>query len=56
MILFGCYRWRLRFVARFAWCDLRVGVFWDRGGRVLYVCPLPTLVLEFWSREGHPWR
>lgn len=32
---------------RFAWYDLWVGAYWDRRAEVLYVCPLPTLLLEF---------
>jgi hypothetical protein len=32
---------------RFAWYDLWVGAFWDRRARVLYVCPLPCLLLVF---------
>lgn len=30
---------------RFAWYDLWVGAYWDRKTRVLYVCPLPTLLI-----------
>jgi hypothetical protein len=28
------------------WYDLWVGAYWDRGARILYVCPLPTVVVE----------
>ena len=31
----------------FLWYDLWVGAFWDRARRVLYVCPLPCVVLRF---------
>jgi hypothetical protein len=35
---------RLR--VKFAWYDLWVGAYIDRAKRVLYVCPLPTLLIE----------
>lgn len=31
---------------KFRWYDLWVGAYWDRRARVLYVCPLPCVVLE----------
>jgi hypothetical protein len=37
----------------FAWYDLWVGAYWDRKGRVLYVCPLPTLLLTFGPRPTY---
>lgn len=36
-----------RFTLLFAWYDLWVGAYYDVGHRVLYVLPLPTLVLRF---------
>lgn len=30
----------------FAWYDLWVGAYWDRKNRVLYVCPLPCIVIQ----------
>lgn len=30
----------------FAWYDLWIGAYWDRKRRVLYVCPLPCIVVE----------
>jgi hypothetical protein len=32
---------------RFAWYDMWVGAFWDRKERVLYVCPMPCLLLTW---------
>ena len=31
----------------FKWYDLWVGAFWDRDKRLLYVCPLPTIIVLF---------
>ena len=36
---------RRYFSVRFAWYDLWIGAYWDRKQRVLYVCPLPTLLV-----------
>lgn len=37
----------------FAWYDLWVGAFWKRRSRVLYVCPLPCLVVRLDFRRRH---
>ncbi len=46
----------MRVRVRFAWYDMWIGAYWDRHERVLYVCPLPMLLVEVWSRREHPWR
>ncbi len=35
-----------RMRVRFAWYDLWIGAYIDRTNRVVYICPLPTLLLE----------
>jgi hypothetical protein len=35
----------VRFEIKFAWYDMWVGAFWDRKQKVLYVCPLPMLLI-----------
>lgn len=30
----------------FLWYDFWVGAYWDRKNRVLYVCPLPMIVVK----------
>jgi hypothetical protein len=40
---------RRRFRVSFAWYDLWVGVFYDQRKRIVYVCPLPCVLLE-WHR------
>lgn len=36
---------------RFAWYDMWIGAYWDRQRRILYVCPLPMLLLEFGGKR-----
>lgn len=40
----------------FAWYDLWVGAYWDRKSRVLYICPLPCLLITIptHSTETNP--
>jgi hypothetical protein len=44
-------RWRVR--VRWAWFDMWVGAYWDRADRVLYVCPVPMVVVAI-SRGWEP--
>lgn len=37
----------MKVTIKFAWYDLWVGAFWSRDKRVLYVCPLPTILVSF---------
>jgi len=36
----------------FAWYDLWVGAYWDHKRRVLYVCPLPCVLLTFGRQQA----
>jgi hypothetical protein len=40
---------------KFAWYDLWVGAFWDRKRKILYICPLPMLLIEiqFTDHDEH---
>lgn len=41
---------------RFAWYDLWVGVFLDAADHILYICPLPMLLIkvQLWTKHcGH---
>jgi hypothetical protein len=37
----------VRFSVHFLWFDFWVGAFWDRNQKILYVNPLPCVVLKF---------
>lgn len=43
---------RYRLTISFAWYDLWVGAYWDRKQRVLYVCPLPMLLITCRAKGG----
>lgn len=36
-----------------AWYDMWVGAYWSRRSRILYVCPLPCLVVRLDFRKAH---
>jgi len=38
----------------FAWYDLWIGAYWSRSDRVLYICPLPCLLVRIARRKEPP--
>jgi len=49
--VFKCDRWwctPLRVRLNWKWYDLWMFFFWNRHTKVLYFCPLPTIVFSFW--------
>lgn len=45
----GCLgKWHITARICFRWYDLWVGAYWDGMRKILYICPLPCLVLELW--------
>lgn len=36
---------KVRVRVRFAWYDLWIGAYWDRSQSILYICPIPTLLI-----------
>lgn len=42
---------RISLKVSWEWRDMWIGAFWDRDERVLYVCPLPTVLLTFVFRD-----
>jgi len=44
----------VKFSIQFLWYDFWVGGFWDRTKRVLYVCPIPCVVLKFDFKKQCP--
>lgn len=41
----------MRVSVRFAWYDMRIGVYWNRANRALYVCPIPMVAVKIAFRE-----
>lgn len=37
----------MKFSLQWKWFDLWIGAYWDQKNRVLYILPLPTIVLKF---------
>ena len=35
----------------FAWYDFWIGGYYDRKNKKLYICPIPTIVFQFWREE-----
>lgn len=44
---------RFRVSFRFAWYDMWIGAFWDQKKRILYVCPLPMMLVVI-ETKGAP--
>lgn len=42
----------MRFKAFFAWYDFWVGLYYDRKRKILYINPLPCIVLSFASDQN----
>ena len=45
-------KWNLKFKAFFAWYDFWVGLYYDKKRKILYINPLPTIVLSFASDQN----
>jgi hypothetical protein len=39
--------WRLNF----KWYDMWVGAFWDSNQHILYICPLPCVLITTWRQR-----
>jgi len=35
-----------------AWYDMWVGAYWDKAKRILYICPIPCVVIKIDRSEG----
>lgn len=40
------FRWKIR--PFFKWFDFWIGIYFDRDGRAIYICPLPMLGIKVW--------
>ena len=41
----------MKLTIKFAWYDLWIGFYIDRKNKVLYFCPLPTILFRFELKE-----
>lgn len=39
-------KWFRRVTVTLAWYDMWIGAYWDKKKRILYVCPLPMILIE----------
>jgi len=37
---------------KFAWYDLWIGLFYDKKKRIIYICPLPTILIIIELKNG----
>ena len=35
----------------FAWYDMWIGAYWDKSKRILYICPIPCVVIKIDKRR-----
>lgn len=35
----------------FAWYDMWIGAYWDKSKRILYICPIPCVVIKIDRRR-----
>ena len=41
-------RFRLKIKPFFKWFDIWVGIYIDRAGKAIYICPIPTVGIKIW--------
>lgn len=39
-------KWLRRITVTLAWYDMWIGAYWDSKKRILYICPLPMILIE----------